>query len=107
MAHPKIEIAGTIGNGADQLTREEHMILASERRYLLIDIMRTASGPFDLEELANALASREDGVDPNDRRTLEIICADLHHVHLPKMDDVGVIEYDIASHQVYPIDLPR
>jgi len=89
------------GSQREQLSIDKlHRILASERRRLILSYLATTSAETTgIDELINAVARREH---PHRgpatyREHIEI---DLHHVHLPKLADAGVIEYDPVSETV-------
>lgn len=69
---------------------DEHFVLLSDRlrrdavRYL---IPRTGEW-VDRERLADALSGRRTG---RNRRSVDL---QLHHVHLPRLEDGGVVDYD-------------
>jgi len=68
-------------------------ILASgQRRRLLAHLIDTDDGVATLPELAALIA---DGDDDRERATIR-----LHHTHLPKLEDEGVVEYDARSETV-------
>ncbi|GAA0208559.1 DUF7344 domain-containing protein [Halobaculum roseum] len=72
---------------------ERHRVLASERRRHVLGIAAARPAPIPLEALAAAVVAREDA-DPADDETREHAVISLHHVHLPLLDDHGVVEYD-------------
>lgn len=64
----------------------------SDRRCRLA--LRAVAGrdpPIPLREVAAAVASRESGADA---ATTHEVAIELHHVHLPRLSDGGVLEYD-------------
>lgn len=79
---------------------ERHWILSSERRRTLLEILGGRSAPVGLEVLAEAIGEEELGVDALEPETIERIAITLHHNHLPKLDDAGVVEYDTTSNHV-------
>lgn len=58
----------------------------------------------DLAEWLRNTATESSGGSRLDREQLVI---ELHHVHLPKLDEVGVIEYDVETGTVRPRLQPR
>lgn len=66
-------------------------LLADGRRRDALSYLSRRVGPTDVDELAAWLAARE-GDPSHDRR--ERIVADLHHCHLPRLLDAGVVRYD-------------
>lgn len=86
--------------GIDRLTESErHGLLSSERRRTAIDVLGGLSGPVELEELAAAVAAREDG-GTADEVAVERVAVQLHHVHLPKMADMGVLDYEADTNLI-------
>lgn len=73
--------------------REQYRLLKDERRQLTVSILRDRSLPLNLEDLAVDVASEEFGSQPPTQR-VEQVTISLHHVHLPLMDDMGVVRYD-------------
>ncbi|WP_433626785.1 DUF7344 domain-containing protein [Halomicrococcus sp. NG-SE-24] len=67
------------------------------RRHLCLHVVKTEKTAFSLEELVDQVTKRESkaGEGSGERRTR--IRAELHHAHLPKMEDVGLVEYDGAG----------
>lgn len=71
-------------------------ILSDQRRRRIIDCLREYRNPMALSDLADEVAVRE-----YDTRITEIpaekvkqIYTSLYHVHVPKMEDAGLVEYD-------------
>lgn len=89
--------------------------LADGRRRVVVDSLTEADAPMDVRELARRVAARErsgagdaPGSPPPD--AVHRVHVSLHHAHLPKLDDAGLVEYD-ADRQVVvdvaePPDLP-
>ncbi|RBI63512.1 hypothetical protein DMJ13_02960 [halophilic archaeon] len=66
------------------------------RRNICLHVVKAEKTAFSLEELVDQVAERESkaGEGTEERRTR--IRAELYHAHLPKMEDVGLVEYDGA-----------
>lgn len=76
-------------------------ILRNERRRCLCFIMAdTDDEVFLLEELVDRFISQETTVDTTEAENRDCIAASLHHIHLPKLADFGIIEYDERSSTV-------
>jgi len=89
---------------AAELTRPERCeLLADERRRAVLDSLDGQS-TVELEPLARSVAASGDGVVTDD--AVERLKRMLHHVHLPKMDDVGVVDYDPDESLVVTADTP-
>ena len=71
--------------------------LADHRRRAVLRHAAGNDGAIDLDTLATRIAA-ESGVD-RDAAALE-----LHHCHLPKLDDAGFLAYDADDHRVDGVD---
>jgi len=79
-----------------------HELLVAQRRREMLTILEGRADPIDLETLAATVAAREVGEDVPDDETVERVAIDLHHVHLPKMDGAGVVDYDPDANLIEP-----
>jgi|GEM_PF-2368997 len=71
-------------------------VLADARRRRIIQILRTrGSDAMPVPVLAEALATREP-----DSRDPARLTVSLRHVHLPKLDSTGIVEYTAERSQV-------
>lgn len=75
-------------------------VLRSERRRLALRALDERSPLIDLGNVAEEIAAREVDTDHLDEETVTRVEISLHHIHLPKMDELGVLEYDRDSQQV-------
>ncbi len=66
---------------------------------MTIDVLTGRDGPVELADLAAGIAARENGIDDTDGKTVASVALALHHVHLPRMDDWGLIDYDPAENR--------
>lgn len=88
--------------GTEELTESErHRLLASTRRREVLTALAERAGPVHLEDLVDALGPGPGG--EADASTAEQVRVDLHHCHLPKLDDAGVVEYDSDEKRVTPL----
>ncbi|MFC6728048.1 hypothetical protein ACFQDG_05270 [Natronoarchaeum mannanilyticum] len=69
-------------------------ILESQRRRHVLSYLRRRDREVHVDELAAAVAARENDVDPADvdEDRLRQVQLSLHHVHLPKLESTGLIE---------------
>ena len=88
--------AGTI----ELCVGERHRLLMDPRRRLTIDLLAGTTDRIDLEQLAAGIAARESGTDGGDESAVEHVATELHHVHLPMMAEMDVLEYDPQSRVV-------
>jgi Fe2+ or Zn2+ uptake regulation protein len=79
---------------------KRHRLLANDRRRLVLDVLEERPAAVGLEELAGEVAAREDGLDAAREETVYKVLVSLHHLHLPKMTDIGVISYDPDAQQI-------
>lgn len=80
------------------------MLANHRRRYVLYHLNDVENAVVTLDELADQLCTWErDWADQTEQRKgkhRECIRTDLHHVHLPKMADAGIVDYDARSGSV-------
>jgi len=96
----KRDDAAALFDRAELSQSERSRLLASERRQTTLSVLSETRRPVDLEELAAAVAAREgDSDDPKSDRVASVATA-LHHNHLPRMADMGVVSYDAESGRV-------
>lgn len=87
---------------AEVPVREDHNSSAAQVRRRTIEALSERSSPVALSDLAAAITTRENGADPpSDARSKRSPVA-LHHIHLPKLEDAGVVHYDPETHRIYP-----
>ncbi|MFC7095748.1 DUF7344 domain-containing protein [Halobaculum marinum] len=99
MVYSRTESA-TKNRHANDLTESEwHDLLASARRRAVLSVVEESRETIELEALAARVAETLDDATVDDERDLVI---SLHHVHLPKLSDFGVITYDPVSGWVDP-----
>jgi hypothetical protein len=71
-----------------------HGLLANERRRAVIERLDASTGTVTVRDLSTAIAETETGQSPPPARVRESVYTSLHQTHLPKLDAVGVVEYD-------------
>lgn len=79
---------------SDALSRDALFeLLASERRRAVLRRLDDGEEPVPVPELVAAVVAREASVEftPDQH---ERVAVSLEHVHLPKLHDAGVVEYD-------------
>lgn len=86
----------------DLTTSEQYRLLDSAKRRLVLDDLRDQTDPVALEDLAATVSKRDNSLDSSDEETVQQVKARLHHVHLPKLADFGVLGYDAETQQVEP-----
>jgi len=95
---PSYEELGEVqrSNGSELSKDEVFELLRNSRRRTVLDYLRSGDGTASLSELAEHTAALENGIDvaelSSDQRKRVYI--GLYQCHLPKMDTLGVVEYD-------------
>ncbi|MFD1562193.1 hypothetical protein ACFR99_01225 [Haloarchaeobius amylolyticus] len=91
-------------------------LLKAERRRIVLELLHEIQCEYDSDEvtvqvpdLVRQVAAIEAAVDSATvghtvKQSSEV---DLHHTHLPMLDDYGVIEYDTAANEVSTTDRTR
>jgi hypothetical protein len=76
--------------------------LADERRRIALSVLSAADGTVDRERLAASVAARAECVSETEvpPRDAKDVLLSLHHVHLPKLDEAGLVEYDHKAEEV-------
>jgi hypothetical protein len=77
-----------------------YRLLADDRRRTVLGVLATRTGPIDLMELATVVAVHESDADEIPDGALERVAVALHHQHLPKLDEVDVVDYDTEASRV-------
>lgn len=76
-------------------------IVSDPIRREIIETLRTAERPVSIADLAMQLARRPNGsLDDAEWERAQELRVTLHHRHLPKLDYVGIVEYDFTRETV-------
>lgn len=73
------------------------------RRGAVLTILESRNAPQRRDDLAREVAAREADGEPS-TEVVEEVQVTLHHVHLPKLDDAGLIDYDADEGMVSATD---
>ena len=79
---------------------EFHELRSSDRRRALLEVLAEEPRPVDLRTIAAAVSGRESGIDSADPDSIDQVALTLHHVHLPLLADIDVVDYDAAANSV-------
>jgi hypothetical protein len=85
---------------------EVFTVLGNARRRATIRYLEAAPA-VTVGELAAAVAAVESGESPPPRRARESVYASLHQTHLPKLHELGVLDYDRSTGEVRRLDNAR
>lgn len=102
MSHSSLDTAATQLRTADLTEQERCELLADERRRVAISVLDERTTSLQLRELAADVAGRETTGDRVTEDVVERVSVALHHVHLPKLSELGVISYEPESRRVRP-----
>lgn len=69
-------------------------VLSDRRRRFVLYHLGDAGGSTTRDALVDRIAAREAADGDGDGPNREHVVAELHHVHLPRLSDAGLIEYD-------------
>jgi hypothetical protein len=78
---------------------EIHDVLSNDRRWRVLELL-TEENPRDLRSLADDIAAAESGESPAPREVRQSVYVTLHQNHLPKLDALGIVQYDDTSKEV-------
>jgi hypothetical protein len=73
---------------------EIHDVLRNRRRRLVLERLQDAGGSESVRDLAERIASIESGETPPPRNVRQSVYVSLHQTHLPKLDELGIADYD-------------
>ncbi|RXK51361.1 DUF7344 domain-containing protein [Halorientalis pallida] len=79
---------------------EIHDILRNDRRRLAIKCLRERDDALSVRDLSEQVATRETGESPAPRDKRRSVYVSLHQTHLPKLDELGIVDYDTDSKEV-------
>jgi predicted transcriptional regulator len=79
----------------DELSVSEiHDVLRNDRRRLVLERLRTAQDAETVSDLAEHVGGMEAGESPPPRNVRQSVYVSLHQTHLPKLDELGIVDYD-------------
>lgn len=84
-----------------------HDILRNDRRRLAIKCLQENDGLLSVRDLSEDVATRETGEQPAPRDKRRSVYVSLHQTHLPKLDDLDIVEYDTDEKEVELRDRAR
>ena len=82
-------------DGRSELAPSEiHNVLRNDRRRHAIRHLRRTDGPISVDTLAEHIAALETDESPPPRDVRKSVYVSLHQTHLPKLNDLEIIDYD-------------
>ena len=85
---------------------EQHQLLVAEQRRLALDELATRTAPVELSDTAVAVVRRGHEGDIDEEAVKRVATA-LHHKHLPKLSDAGIIDYNPNTNRIEGIYLTQ
>lgn len=79
---------------------EIHDILRNDRRRAVIEFLSERDGHATIRELSEHIAALESGEEPPPRNIRQSVYVSLHQTHLPKLEGLGVVDYDTDSKDI-------
>jgi DNA-binding transcriptional ArsR family regulator len=86
---------------------EIHDVLSNERRQLILKFLRDGGGLLTARELSERIAEVETGETPPPRNIRQSAYVSLHQTHLPKLDELDIVDYDQSAKTVELNDRAR
>ena len=98
-------MATTLGSGSRwaEIDREMELLSHAYRRRVLRYLMEDAADAATLAELA-AHVRRPDAAGDVNRTADDRVEVELYHLHLPKLDDAGLIDFDADTKTASVVD---
>lgn len=78
-------------------------LLANDRRRIVLAVLESSNDPLARTDLAREVTARESDGDPT-TEPVDAVAAELHHVHLPALEQAGLVEYDVGDGTVVSRD---
>lgn len=106
--HPVYDGSSADEDGSVASSRASTATLADDRRREILASIESDGGPITRETLARNVAARDADGEPSQSR-IENVLIQLHHRHLPKLADAGLLEYDRSDGRITyqgPSELP-
>lgn len=84
---------------------EIHQVLSNRRRQYALQFLWNAGGRLPVRELSERVAAAETGESPPPTNIRQSVYTSLHQTHLPKLVELGVVEYETMENDVELTDL--
>lgn len=86
---------------------EIHNVLRNERRRQALEYLGDSDEVLTVDKLAEHIASLETGESPPPHDVRKSVYVSLHQTHLPKLDELGIVEYDLRSKELSLTELAK
>lgn len=91
----------TQANNSELAAIDIHDVLSNERRKMVLEFLRENGGKMSARELSERIAEIETGESPPPRNIRQSAYVSLHQTHLPKLDELDIVDYEADSKDVY------
>ena len=81
-------------DSAELAASEIHDVLRNDRRRLVLEQLRAGDGTETVSDLSEHIGGIEADESPPPRNVRQSVYVSLHQTHLPKLDKLGIVEYD-------------
>jgi hypothetical protein len=88
------------GGTVEPSESEWHSVLSSKHRRLVLEVLEEQNTDIQLGELASEVAKLDGALDAASPEKVDRVQVRLHHMHLPKMEELGVLTYEPESHRI-------
>jgi DNA-binding transcriptional ArsR family regulator len=79
---------------------EIHRVLSNPRRREALRELGSRPGTLSVRELADSIAEAESGLEPAPSNVRDSVYISLHQTHLPKLHELGIVNYDRETRSV-------
>lgn len=88
------------GTESELSTSTAFELASSARRQLVAAVLSERVEPLTLDELVAEIARSEGAASPGEGDAIRL---ELHHCHLPKLADAGLVRYDRETNRLTPL----
>ena len=100
MTRHSIHIRDEVAVPSEPSENEWFGLLASGRRRALLEVLLDRAGPADVDDLARAVAVREEGRSDPAASAVTRVAISLYHADIPRLADSGLLDYDAERGRV-------
>ena len=81
-------------------------LISHQRRRAILDLLLTHDRPLTITDLRNEVVEKEQSTKITEipREQVKQVHISLHHVHVPKLEEEGIVNYDSSRNIVEPTE---
>ena len=95
---------GDDGSEPELPAADIHDVLRNDRRRMVLELLGESEEPVTVRELSEVIAAQEANSDPAPRNVRQSVYISLQQTHLPKLSELGIVEYDENTKTVSPAE---